>query len=305
MPGNKISSTQLTIWIITAMIGPIVFYSDGNWTATLIIGFGFTILDWLAARFGRRWQGSVYAIVQTVWISVLLSQLLYYSALCWPTGQRTFPVIPLTILVLSGVSAIKGDNNTASGISVLFWIVFGLIGTVILLGVGNIEIAYLQPQMESPNIVMLLVMLLPAVVGFLDNDRCEMRPFVIVAGIASVISVWIAGTFSPQFAKSIVWPFYNSAKSVHLFDIASRLEALVSVGVTIGNYALYSMLFCAVGAIFEPYGYRKYAIVATGAIAAVIMLIGIHIATIILVIICALLWLFLPLLGLVIPKKKE
>lgn len=305
MNSNKITSAQLTVWIITALIGPLVFFSDGNWIYTLMTACLTGLLNWIAVRFGEHWDGPIYAIVQTLWLSVLLSQIATYSADCWPTGQQTFPVIPLTVLALAGSSAIKGDKNTANGISVLFWVVSALIGAVVLFGFGNVEISNLQPRIQMLDAKMLLVCILPAVAGFLNKERCSAIPFVAVAAIAGGIALWIAGTLSPQIAEQLTWPFYDAAKSVQLLDIAKRFEALVSVGVTVGNYALYSMLFCAVGTISKPLGHERGIIVVTGSIAVVLMLSGFRIAPTISVIISVVLWMLFPLLGLLKPKKKE
>ena len=302
---NKITSAQLTVWIITAMIGPVVYFSDGNWLCTLIAACVMGLLNWTAIRFGRHWEGPIYALVQILWISVLLSQIAGYSADCWPTGERTFPVIPLTMLALAALSAIKGDRNAANGISVLFWIVSALIGAVILFGIGNIDVDYLQSRAQRVDARMLLVLILPAAAGLLNKEKCSPIPFVAVTAIAGGISLWIAGTLSAQVAGQLKWPFYEAAKSVQLLDIAKRFESLVSVGVTVGNYALYSMLFCTVRTNAKALGHEKEMIVTAGIIAAALMLLRIQINPAFSVIICGVLWLFFPSLGLLKPKKKE
>ena len=305
MNRNKITSAQLTVWIVTALAGPLVIFSDGNWVATLFAAVVIGVLNWAAVRYGRHWDGPVYAFVQVLWIALLLSQIAAYSADCWPTGKQTFPVIPLTMLALAGLSAIKGDRNAANGISVLFWIVSALLGAVIILGIGDMEFSYLKPKTQTLETVILLVLIFPATAGFLNKERCAAIPFVAVAAMAVGISLWIAGTMSPQIAEQRKWPFYDAAKSVQLLDIAKRFEALVSVGVTVGNFALYSMLLCSVGTITKPFGREKGMIISTGIIAAVLMLSGFYIDPAVSAIISGVLWLFLPLLGLLRPKKKE
>lgn len=305
LSSKEITSAQLTVWIITALAGPLVFFSDGNWVATLIASCVIGSISWISVRYGRHWNGPVYAFVQVLWIALILSQIAAFSADCWPTGKQTFPVIPLTMLVLAVLSAIKGDRNTANGISVLFWVVCVLLGIVILFGIGDIRLNNLKPKVQTPESIMLLVLILPAVAGFLNKERCSAIPFIAVATMAVGISLWIAGTLSPQIAEKLLWPFYDAAKSVQLLDIAKRFEALVSVGVTVGNYALYSMLFCAVETIYKPYGHERGMVVATGVLAAALMLLEFSINPVISLIISGILWLFFPLLGLLKPKKKE
>ena len=305
MNKNKITSAQLTVWIITALAGPLVYFSDGNWVGAFFAASLAGGLNWIAVRYGRHWDGPVYAFIQVLWITLLLSQIGPYSANCWPTGKQTFPVIPVAMLALAGLSAIKGDRNAANGISVLFWIVSALLGAVILLGIGNIEISYLSPEVQTPKAIIILVLIFPAAASFLNKERCSAFPFVAIAVVAAGISLWIAGTLSPKIAQQLIWPFYDAAKSVQLLDIAKRFEALVSVGVTVGNFALYSLLFCAVGTIAKPFGHEKGTIVSTGIISAVLMLSGFYIDPAVSAVICGILWLFFPFLGLLKPKKKE
>jgi hypothetical protein len=146
LTGNKITSAQLTVWIITALIGPIVFFSKGNWLYTFVAAGIFALLNWVVVRYGRHWEGPIYAFIQVLWISVLLSQIVAYSAQCWPTGQQTYPVIPITMLVLAALSASKGDKSATNGMSVLFWVAAALIGSVIFFGIGNIQIRNLIPN---------------------------------------------------------------------------------------------------------------------------------------------------------------
>ncbi len=305
MNRDRITSAQLTVWIVTALAGPLVFFSDGNWLGTLFAAFVIGLLNWFAVRYGRHWEGPVYAFVQALWITLLLSQLAAYSADCWPTGKQTFPVIPVTMLSLAGFAAIKGERNTANGVSVLFWVVCALIGIVILFGFSDMEISYLKPKMRTPEAIIILVLILPAVAGFLNKERCSAIPFATVAVMSVGLSLWIAGTLSPRVAEQLPWPFYDAAKSVQLLDIAKRFEALVSIGVTVGNFALYSMLFCSVKTIAKSVGREIGMIVSSGIIATALMLSGFYMDPAVSAIISAILWLFFPLLGLLKPKKKE
>lgn len=305
MSGSKITSAQLTVWIITALIGPLAFFSDGNWMFTLLAAVLLSLLNWLAVRFGKHWEGPIYAFVQMLWISVLLSQILTFSADCWPTGQRTYPVIPIAMLVLAILTAIKGEKSAANSVSVLFWVSALLLGIVILFGISNVITSNLKPEIQMSNSQILLVLALPAVTGMLNKERSTILPFVVVAAVAVCISLWISGTLSQQIAEQLQWPFYSAAKSVQILDVAKRFEALVSVGVTIGNYALYSMMLCAAGSIGQPFGDKKRVIAVTGIVAGVLMLAGLRVHPTASVIICLILWVLFPLFGLISRKEKE
>ena len=305
MTDRRITTIQLNIWIVTAVIGPIIFYTDGNWSGILLWGAGISLLLWSVLRYGRHWDGVVYNVVQCLWLSVVLSQLLPYSADCWPTGEQTFPVVPMVLLVLATVSALKDSKCTASGISVLFWVVAFLLGVVLAAGAPEINSAYLVPKADVINAPMILAFLLPAAAGFLHRVKTGKLSLFLVVALGSIVAVWVSGILSPKIASITQWPFYEAAKSVQLFDVAKRLESLVSVGVTVGNYALYSLLLCGVRNIGDKFQKGREAVIIGTGISGSLMLLKVIIDPGISVIICVILWLFLPLLGVLKHKRNE
>ncbi len=305
MRSSKVTVAQLGIWIVTAVAGPILYYSNGNWFWLLPVALVLCIITGISVCYGRHWDGPVYNFVQFLWIAVLLSQLLGYSANCWPTGEQTFPIVPLTLLILSAISASKGNKNTANGISVVFWMSLLLLGIVIVAGTQNMELEFLQPNKRPIPSQIVLVLLLPAAMCFIKCENCNMLPFIFIAILVTAVSLWIAGSLSSELAETMSWPFYEAAKSVELFGVAKRFESLVSVGVTLCNYCLYSLFLCVASSIGEKFGRKREAIIATVGISACLMLLGFFIDPIILSAISLILWVILPLFGLLKKKEKE
>lgn len=305
MLNNKVTVLQMAIWIISAVAGPILYYSNGNWFGLFPISVALSLLTGLAVCYGRHWEGPVYNFVQFLWIGILLSQFLIYSAKCWPTGEKAFPIVPLTLLILSGISATKGNKNAVNGISVIFWISLLLLGGVIAAGIENIKLEFLQPNKREIPPYIILALLLPAAVGFIKCEKSNILPFAVVPFFVTAVSLWIAGSLSPELSEIISWPFYEAAKSVELFSVAKRFESLVSVGVTLCNYCLYSLLFCAAASIGEKCGKKREAIIATVGISATLMLLGFRIDPIISTVISMILWVILPLFGMLKKKEKE
>jgi len=302
---NKITATQWTIWIITALLGPIIFFAKGDWFGTLIVGCVFTALSWVVCRYGKHWRGSVYCIFQIVWISILLSQLLLNSADCWPTAQKPIPIIPITMLLLAGAAALKGEKSAANGVGVLFWVASVLLGAVIISGIGDVKLSFLSPTQQLQSNWFILAFLLPASVSFIKRENSSVIPFIAVVLIAVSICLWIGGILSAEVAKDIAWPFYEAAKSVQLLDIAQRLEALVSVGVTVGYYALFSLLLCEVGSIGKIMGHELGAIAASTIISVCLVLSRIRIGLVVIFAACMIFWVILPLLGTLKTKNIE
>ncbi len=287
------------------MLGPILYYVKGNWADVLLAAIVFGLIAGIAVRFGSHWDGLAYNVIQLLWISVLLSQLLGFSADSWPTGERTFPVVPLVLLFLAAASALKSTNAAANGMSILFWMGLFLLGIVVAAGIWDIKAEYLYPKPQGIEGNMMLIFLIPAVTGFIITDKSSIRTSLCIALTAAVISVWIAGILSPGIAEQEPWPFYESAKNVALFNVAKRFEALVSAGITICNYGLYSLLLCAIGEIGEKLGRRREAVIGGVGISASLLLLGLTIRPEVSAVFCIVLWVVFPLLGLMKKNKNE
>ena len=295
---HKISPYQMGAWMITAFTGPIAFFSDGNWLCTLMFGGILSFLSYLAVHYGRHWKGKPYAVAQLLWITVLLSQLVPYSAKCWPTGENVFPLIPLSLLFLAGYAALNGVKVVVNGMNVLFWCVALLLCAVIISGAGDIKGDWLSPQYQFPQETMLLVFLLPALPGLLGIDAKKV--YAALPVLAAGISAWIAGSVSPVLSEQLDWPFYQAAKSAQFLDVAKRFEALVSVGVTIGNFALYAMFFCAAYQMGENFGRGRDAVLLSGTLASLLMLFEVTLPMGVLIVGSFVFWIWLPLLS---PEK--
>ncbi len=305
MPGNNGRANQLSIWVITAMLGPILFFSKGNWFDTLAVSLALSVATGCAVRYGKHWNGPIYNIVQLIWLALILTHFLGYSSDCWPTGDCTFPVIPLTLLILAAASSIKGYDATANGISIVFWMGLFLIGVVFVAGLWNIKPVNLYPKTQNIDAQTMLVFMLPGAVGLIKGNKFRLKASAVIIILAVVIPAWIAGILSPVIAMQVKWPFYEAAKTVALFDVAKRFEALVSVGVTLCNYALYSLLLCAAASIGRRFGRTREAIVICVGISASLMLLGASIKPEILLVLSIIFWVILPLFGILSRNKNE
>ena len=305
MQNSKVSVPQLGIWVVTATTGPVLFYANGNWYLLLPVALVLSAISWLSVCYGKHWDGSVYRFVQLVWIGVILSQFLSYSAACWPTGERTFPVVPLTLLALAAISVSKGIRATVDGICVVFWISLFLIGIVFVAGFQDVEFTNFVATEGGISANLMLVLLLPAAARFVFRDRCSLVPFAGIGVLAVVVSLWIAGTLGTAIAEQLSWPFYEAAKSAQLFNVAKRFESLVSVGVTLCNYCLYCLLLSACVGVAEKILDRKFALVLVVTLSACFLLLEISINSTFLLLFSLLFWVVLPLLGTLNKKEKE
>lgn len=302
---RSVTDIQLGIWMITAAVGPLIYYTDGNWAGTLLWGTGISLMIWGAMRFGSHWDGIIYNAVQCLWLAVVLSQFLSYSADCWPTAEKSTPIVPLVLLMLATISAARDWKFAASGISVLFWIMLFLLGIVLLAGVPNLKGEYLAIGTNEIKASVLFSLLLPAAASFMPCRKVKISPLIMVAVIGTVIAIWVSGILSPNIASQVQWPFYEASRSVQLLNVAKRLEALTSAGVTIGNYALYSMLLRSARSIGDKFQKGKETLVIIAVISATLSLLEIVVAAEILILGSLILWIILPLFHILKRKENE
>lgn len=101
--------------------------------------------------------------------------------------------------------------------------------------------------------------------------------------------------------------FYEAAKAVNLFGVAERFEAVVSVAMTMGYFALLSLLLSCAGAMAEEFhqGWRRIGVLGAAAISTIIVAIIGAIEGELLLILCGILWIAVPLIQGTLGKTKK
>lgn len=303
---------SLAAWLIVAASAPFALLAGkqdwiGLTVAAVLTGaFCFLVTGRKAGRaLSSRW----YCAVQFVFLIPMLAYFASWSQDAWPTGGD-FPVVPLTLLSLAVLSSWHGAQCASRVGAVLFWLIAGLYGVLLTFGSKDLHIHYLMPQYEPAGMEAMLVLLLPAIVQFIPR---EMKPAIrltstFIGVLFVVLSVWTVCALSAPVAMQIQWPFYEAGKSISVLGIAERLESFISVAVTVGCFALFSLLLSASGHLAEVVrpGWGRYGVIAAGAAAAALMLSQLQISTVFLLFGAVLLWGLLPVLtGLFFNEKKS
>ena len=102
-----------------------------------------------------------------------------------------------------------------------------------------------------------------------------------------VISVLSFGTLSAKGAMNSELPIYQYSKSLTLFGVAERFEAVTSVALTLGLFCTLSLLLTAAEQMVKH----------GAAIGAVVASINVQINTVLVMIIVVLMWIILPLIN--------
>ncbi len=310
MQEHDVNVRCLWAWIFVAVSAPLA-HMAGHWD-WLTVGIASVICATLCAvvlhlsdrhRIRRPW----YSGLQTLWLVVVMSAMLRWSASCWPTG-RSFPLVPLTLLILALFAAWDGALRASRTTSVLFWFIALLYNVVLAAGTKNLTLTYMIPRLQLPGGSLIMLLLLPSVGAFLPcKKRLRILPLLLIAAFSVVVSAWTIGTLSPMAAKAVEQPFYVFSRSLSLQGIAERFESLVSVALTMGYFTLFVYLLSGVYHLTEDIfpGQGKKGIAIAGAAAAALMLAAPNIPEIIMAAGAFALWILLPVIVKIFWKKSK
>lgn len=304
---EKIPSRQLISWIFAATVPVgIQLLSGSGWVWTVCggaISVAACAVLWKIHRETAKWE-SVFLFVYAV---ILLGQLLRHTAQCWPMGNSD-PAVPLILLVLAAVSAQKGPSAAARVGAVLFWAVLGLYLLVFAAGAKDVKLDWLMPNQKAFNATGMMIYLLPWAAARLLKEHRPLSKKICLAPVFILVgTVVTAGVLSPAVAAKLPNAFYEMSRSLNLFDVARRFEALICAVTAAGWFSLMSLLLTLCGTyahnVFPEKGRQGLWLAA--AAAAVGALCGLHIKPAILLLAGTIFWVIIPLLTQGLDKIKK
>jgi hypothetical protein len=260
---------------------------NSSWLWTLAVGISCSFLCLAVLSEEPVVYGKVLGVLQTVLLAVVAGIFATESSLCWESDA---PMIPMTLIVLSALSAIGGAERSGRVNCVLIWFLAILYIISLAAGLKDLKIEWIRPS-EYKNESLLTVFLIPAVSALIPHDKGRGKWFVFLLPLfAAVIALWCAATLSPESASRVRLPFYEYSKSLSFLGIAERFEALVSVAITIGLFSLLNLLFSAAESM-----YKNGSLIA-GIIAGIIVTQKVSINPRFVAVGALILWIIVPLL---------
>ena len=310
MRSKKVETYPLGGWLALAMSAPFAYLAGRQSWLTLLVteivcmaAFGLVLLR----PTHKLLSYPIFCLVEYIFLIAVCTATAVLSSGAWPTG-RGYPIVPLTLIVLATVSAYWGADRASKGMGVLFWLTIILYSVLLCFGLKNIQLQNLRPRLETPYPIAWFVLLLPCVIQFIPQSHKKKGQYgySLLGAVAVAFAVWTEGNLSLQSAKGSAWPFYEAGESVHLLGVANRLEALISVGATVGYYGLYSLLVSAGGHLAERCkpGWGNKGTIILGALGAAGVLFQIQISHFVLAVSAFVLWVALPILVSIFPSKK-
>lgn len=304
---EKIPPRQLSAWLFTGTVPVLIqLLCGGGWVWLAMAGGISSLLTWIVWRSGwepAKWQCPILII----YIVVFLGQLMFRTAQSWPVGDSD-PAVPLILLFLAAGSAHKGPSAAARVGAVLFWAVLILYLLLFAAGIKDVKLSWLAPRWDAPDQLGLAVFLIPCAAVCLLNSGGKAGVRTMLPGLfVLVASLVTAGVLSPMIAANTPNAFYEMSRSINLLGVARRVEALTCAAMTVGWFALLSLLLTVCGSLTQKIfpGWGRAGVWLAAALSAGIKLCGLHISATILLVTGAVFWVAFPILTQGLGKIKK
>lgn len=298
MYDHKINHRQLTAWLLGAIIPTAIQRMAGvSWLSVLLISLLCTLCVWLRWTFGAEPRGKWISLLGLGLMALLLGTAAESSVSSWPSGGH--PLASGALLLLAAWSAWKGTNASARVGCVLFW--FILLLYLVLLGTGlkEVNMEWIVPQKGVLDPMGCILLLTPAAATIHLEKKNSFSPRLLLGGILCTTSAFItAGVVSPKIASEASNAFYEMVRTLSLLGQAQRFEAVLSAGMTVGWFLVFSLYLSICASLFEKLkkGKGKWGILVATAVAAVTLLYQMHIPASLLLVLSAIFWVLIPIL---------
>lgn len=308
MPIRNIKSRQLGAWLLTALTAPLAQFAGGMaWQTVAIIAAICLGVSWLAGRGGAlpyKWL----CVVQLCWLVLVVSEMCRWITGSWYSGD-VYPAVPLILLGLGAASAWKGTEQAARVGSTVFCLLALIYGTVLAAGVSRVELSELVEMERKIDPRLIVILLIPALVVHNSGMKGKL-PLWAPAGIlgfAVVIAGMITGGLSLKVAVTEEMPLYNWVRGLSIAGTLQRFEAVVSVALTMGWFALLSYMLSAAGNLAEcaRTGSYRNGVWWTAAASAAVMFVNAQLSATVLAAGSAVLWVVVPISMSVLKRNKK
>lgn len=269
---------------MAAMAAPLAKAASGcSWPAVLAMGGVTLLVGWWLARY-RAAQKPWLDILQGLWASVIVSEMLYWCGACWPSHSNG-KAAALILLGLSVWSACREKQRAARVGCVLIWPVGLLLGTILLSVIPEVKWQNLYPAWQVPDASLVTILLLTT----LYAGEGKGASAGVCAGflcLALMTALTTTGVLPPYVSGTTEAGVYELSRSIS----SGRLESVAAVGMTIGYFGGISYLL----SIPEEAANRGRMVLAYGALAGLFYIMNIRFDSRLIAVGSILLWVMIP-----------
>lgn len=308
MPIRDIKKGQLAAWIFAGVSAPAAQIVGGMaWQTVLLIGVLCLGTCWCISQINivlPRWL----SIIEYIWLICVLGSIAAWTAESWSSGD-VYPWVPLILLALGCVSALRSMENAARAGSVLFWLVLLVYAVVIAAGLGTAERIELSYQAGGVDERLIVTLLIPSLAVFCKKRGAGITAYGLagVLGVAVLLSLLITSSLSLPVAVNTVMPLHKWVQGLSLAGTVQRFEAIVSMALNMGWFALLGYLVSVEGNIASMArdGVYSKGCVTSAVGAGILVAAKKGIEPVMLVLGCLILWVIVPMILVLIEKKKN
>lgn len=242
---SKVLPRQLMGWLLLGTIVPLLCLLGYNgWQATfftaLICG---VITFWIIPCDLTNCPKWVSAL-ELLWLPIFLGGIAAECSTCWD-GQGK--MIPLALLVLSAWGAQLGAQTASRAVAILCWLLLPLLAIVLLAGGENLDLQWIERELDQSDGRLTAVLLLPGLAAFIPGNGRKKATWMIpvIGGVTVLSALWLEATIGTDVVKAVRNGFYEYSKGITLFGVAERFEALVACALTGGWFALFAIVLSA------------------------------------------------------------
>ena len=237
---QEITESQKNTWILASLAAPAAHVAAGmSWVNVLWVSLLAYGLRGLAGKGKKKtWEKWICTAV----CILAAGRALTLMGSCWPK-QKDIQWVMLILLGLSGLLAAKGKESAVQGAILLWWLTAFLLGSVLLSSVPEIGIKNLTNYYDRDNTVKLLtILLLPSLA-----ERERKTGGVSLVAMPLAFSICVQGVLSGAVAAESRAPFYELSRSIRLYGVMDRMEALAWLGLMLGTFLYLSFLLVTAG----------------------------------------------------------
>lgn len=270
------------------MAVPLLQAASGcSWVTVLLTGLLCVGILWgMEKLFQGRRKPVWLVLLQVVWATVVLSEIMHWSCDCWQ-GGREILAIPLVLIALALWLTEKGKEAEKRAASLLRYFLIGLLSFVLLSAGKEIKIGNLRPAWQLKDGSLITVLLLPALQPVTQRNTGKGKTLF----FALLFSVVTTGVLSLQTALQTNSPFYEMSRSLSFLGTVKRFESLTASAMTLGYFILFCFLLGTADLGRESWQKGKWWMAAA---ASCIYLFGRRLDSVWMAVICVLLWVLLP-----------
>ena len=250
---DKLQNTQFGVWILAAVIPAILsIIGHSSWITVLPMVLICGGISCFVLRVGEMNVPEWLLGLELPWLILLLGGLVGQSTTCWEDATAD-PVIPVILLLIAAWASSRGVWRAGRTGAVLIWFILPILGIVFLAGTADVQWTWERTKMTVPDGMLTALLLLPCLGLFLPRKGTAKGYTFCLApvAVALIASVIMDGVLGGTVATKVPNTFYEFSKSVTLFGVAERFEALVACALTGGWFALFTMILSAIYHVTE------------------------------------------------------